>query len=159
MFFPIAIVPPEQPIVTMVQMVQADTSIEAKFAERAKASGWSDSQASWIGKLGAAAMENKTDRSPAALDAAYKEAGRKLSVGYFNNAMNEGKSRLVAFLTVIDLEKQVAQRAGDAVPNYPEDALKTAYLVLAEAAERGASSDDQLEAAFASLRAQASQKK
>ena len=159
MLFVVDIVPPEPPTASMVQMVQADTSIEAKFAERAKARGWSDSQASWIGKIGAANMENSTDRSPAALDAAFKEACRKLSVGYFENAINEGKSRLVAFLTVIDLEKQVAQRAGGAVPNYSDDALKTAYVALAQAAERGASSDDQIEAAFASLRAQASQQK
>lgn len=159
MLFPIDIIPPQPPTVTTVQMVQADISIEAKFAERAKATGWSDSQAYWIGKLGAAAMENKTDTSPAALDAAFKDACRKLSAGYFDNAISEGKSRLVAFLTVIDLEKQVAQRAGDAVPTYSEDELKTAYLALAQAAERGASTAEQIEAAFASLRAQASQKK
>lgn len=157
--FLVYIVPPEPPVAGIVQMVQADTSMEAKFADRAKASGWSDSQASWIGKLGAAVMETRTDRSPAAFDAAYKEACRKLSVGYFENAISEGKSRLVAFLTVIDLEKQVAQRAGDTVPSYSEDALKTAYLALAAAAERGASAADQIEAAFASLRAQAPPKK
>ncbi len=157
--FLVYIVPPEPPVTGIVQMVQADTSMEAKFTERAKANGWSDSQAYWIGKLGAAVLETTTDRSPAAFDVAYKEACRKLSVGYFENAINEGKSRLVAFLTVIDLEKQVAQRAGDAVPNYSEDALKAAYLALAAAAERGASNADQIEAAFASLRTQDPQKK
>jgi hypothetical protein len=140
-------------MVTIVQMNASDTSLEATFAVRAKAGGWSQSQAAWIGKLAAAALEGTTDRSAAALDAAYKEAGRKLSAGYFDNALNEGKSRLVAFLTVIDLEKQVAQRSGNPPPGYSEDALKTAYLALAQAAERGASSADQLEAAFATLRA------
>jgi hypothetical protein len=39
------------------------------------------------------------------------------------------------------------------VPDYPDDALKAAYVELANAAERGAPSAEQIEIGFAALRA------
>lgn len=144
---------PPQPAVIW-QAAQAAGSIEEKLAQRAKADGWSESQAGWIGKLGAAAMGSQAGGS--SLDAAYSDGKRALTIAYFDNALKEGKSRLVAFLTVVDLEKQVAVRKGERAPDYPDDWLKAAYVALAKAAESGATSAEQLEVGFASLRAQAS---
>ena len=98
-------------------------------------------------------MAKDADPPAASLDEAYKAARRVLTIGYFDNVLAQGKTRLVAFLTVVDLEKQVAQRAGGPVPDYPDDALKAAYVELAKAAERGASSAEQIEIGFAALRA------
>lgn len=133
-------------------MTQSQQGLEAQLATRAKASGWSDSQAQWIGRLGAEVLQGQPASSPAALEAAYKAAERQLSVGYFNNAVEQGKSRLVAFLTVIDLEKQVIVRAGGTAPAYSDDALKTAYAALEGAASRGAPVEEQIAVAFTALR-------
>lgn len=150
------IIPQEYQTVAVVQLAQADAvSVQAKLVQRAKADGWSPSQADWIGKIGLAALNGELNGSEATFDTAYRDARRILAAGYFDNALQEGKSRLVAFLTVIDLERQVAERAGNPVPRYSEEALKIAYAILATAADRGASTADQIELAFASLRAQA----
>lgn len=152
MFVPFAM-PPQPP--ALVQVEQPGASVEETLSRRAQADGWSASQAGWIGKLGAAAMASEAKKPAATLDEAYKAGRRDLTIGYFDNALAQGKTRLVAFLTVIDLEKQVAQRAGGPVPDYPDDALKAAYVELAKAAERGASSAEQIEIGFAALRASA----
>jgi len=133
-------------------MTQSQQGHEAQLVTRAKASGWSDSQAQWIGRLGAEVLQGQSAASPATLEAAYKAAERQLSVGYFNNAVEQGKSRLVAFLTVIDLEKQVITRAGGTAPAYSDDALKTAYAALEGAAARGAPVEEQIAVAFIALR-------
>lgn len=142
--------PPSLPAIVLVQGKSRGAAPEAALAERARRDGWSESQAGWIGKLGAAALA--AEGGVKTLDEAYQQGRRGLSVGYFDNALSQGKTRLVAFLTVIDLEKQVAQRAGAAPPAYSDEALKAAYVALAQAAEAGASSAEQLEIAFASLR-------
>lgn len=143
--------PPQPAHIELVQM-ESMTGMEAKFTARALASGWSQSQADWIGRLGARELGSVASPSEAQMDAAYKAGERQLSAGYFNDAVAHGKSRLVAFLTVIDLEKQVIERGGGKAPDYGDDALKTAYAALEDAAARGLSVEDQIAAAFATLR-------
>ncbi len=133
-------------------LVQAGVSTEATLTARAKADGWSDSQAGWIGKLGVAAMPDPSATSQAALDAAYAAGRQALSVAYFDNALSKGKTRLVAFLTVIDLEKQVTVRAHLPAPDYPDNALQTAYTAVDAAFRQGLSSKDQVAAGFEALR-------
>lgn len=152
MFVPFAM-PPQPPV--LVQAEQPGASVDETLSRRAQGDGWSASQAEWIGKIGAAAMAKDASTPAATLDEAYKAARRILTIGYFDNVLAQGKSRLVAFLTVVDLEKQVAQRAGGPVPDYPDASLKAAYVELAKAAERGASSAEQIEIGFAALRASA----
>ena len=144
---------PVAPVVqAVVRAAQSADGLEATFAARAKREGWSDSQAEWIGRLGVAALDGATSPAPEAIDRAYKAAGRRLSAGYFNHALDEGKTRLVAFLTVIDLEKQVITRAGGKAPDYADSALQAAYRALEDAAARRVSVEDQLATAFAILR-------
>ncbi|AIQ89278.1 hypothetical protein ACN9MF_06820 [Methylobacterium fujisawaense] len=146
---------PTPPILAeAIRADEAPGALEAMFTARAKREGWSDSQAEWIGRLGVAALDGAVSPTPAAIDRAYKAAGRRLSAGYFNHALDEGKSRLVAFLTVIDLEKQVIMRAGGKPPNYPDQALQTAFRALEEAAARKDSVEEQLATAFLILRQQ-----
>lgn len=137
-----------------IELVQMESmkGMEARFTARALASGWSQSQADWIGRLGARELGAVASPTQAQIDAAYKAAERQLSAGYFNDAIAHGKSRLVAFLTVIDLEKQVIERGGGKAPDYGDDALKSAYEALEDAAARGLSVEDQIAAAFATLR-------
>ena len=142
---------------TLAGVIRADEApgvLEAQFTARAKREGWSDSQAEWIGRLGVAALDGASSPTPAAFERAYKAAGRRLSAGYFNHALDEGKSRLVAFLTVIDLEKQVITRAGGKPPDYPNQTLQSAFRALEEAAARSDSVEEQLATAFFVLRRQ-----
>lgn len=150
---------PQSARIELVQMQQSNAALEVQLTARAKANGWSDSQATWIGRLGVEALGDNASPTPEQVMEAYKTGERRLSVGYFNNALNEGKSRLVAFLTVIDLEKQVIERGGGKAPAYSDDALKAAYGALENAAAHGASVDEQLAVAFARLRQLASQPK
>lgn len=144
---------PPPPVVTaLVPAAETAADLEARFAARAKREGWSDSQAEWIGRLGVAALGGGNAPSAEAIDRAYKAAGRRLSAGYFDHAVDEGKSRLVAFLTVIDLEKQVITRAGGKPPNYSDAALRVAFRALEDAAAQKVSVEEQLVTAFAVLR-------
>jgi hypothetical protein len=143
--------PPAPPVI-LVQMSKPAFT-EADLAARAQADGWTASQAEWIGKLGMAAAGASQSGAPSdAFEETYKLGRKALTVAYFDNALKEGKTRLVAFLTVIDLEKQLAERRGGPAPAYQDDWLKAAYVELARAAERNASSSEQLDIAFEMLR-------
>ncbi len=144
-------------IVTLAQST-TQPSLEARLAAKAGRDGWSESQAEWIGKLGAAAHAAKPAQgqpSPEMFDELFKAGARQLTVGYFNDALNRGKTRLVAFLTVLDLESQVIGRKGGQPPEYPDDWVKAAYLKVEEAASRGADSAEQIEAGLAEIRRRA----
>lgn len=147
---------PPQPAIVVVQLAEQRGPSEASLAARAVADGWTSSQAEWIGKLGMAALDAKSGTAGAdAFEETYKQGRKALTAAYFDNALKEGKNRLVAFLTVIDLEKQLAERSRSAVPTYTDEWLEAAYVELAQAAKRGASSADQLDIGFAVLRARA----
>ncbi|MGU3496944.1 hypothetical protein ACLBXM_23115 [Xanthobacteraceae bacterium A53D] len=141
------------PPYVLVQQVAPGHSVEGDLKKRALADGWSESQAGWIGKLGAAALKDTASPTPQQMDAAYGAARRRLTVGYYEDALNKKKSRLVAFLTVIDLEKQVAERLGEKAPNYSDTQLQVAYTAVEKAAQMDLSSEQQIEAGFAVLRA------
>lgn len=147
---PFSLDPPAPPAV--IRVAEAADSSEAAFAARAKREGWSDSQAEWIGRLGVAALAGNAQPTPEQTDAAYKAAGRRLSAGYFDHAVDQGKSRLVAFLTVIDLEKQVIERAGGKPPDYSDESLRTAFRALEAAAGQNLPVEEQIATAFVVLR-------
>lgn len=149
--------PPTPPVI-LVEMPKPGLT-EAELVARARADGWTASQADWIARLGlSAAGGARANATAATFEETYKLGRKALTVAYFDNALSEGKSRLVAFLTVIDLEKQLAERRGAPVPDYRDDWLKAAYAALAEAAARSASSSEQLEIGFEVLRTRAAAK-
>lgn len=122
---------------------------------RALAEGWAPSQAKWLDAIAKQPLfEAVADGVPIleALEQAYGEARRTLTAGYFDSALDKGKNRFAAFLTVIDLEKQLAKRRGEAAPAYPDDVLLKACRAVEAAAEHGLSSDDQIAAGFAVIR-------
>lgn len=148
---PLMDVPPQPPVI-LVQVSKSGPTQE-KLVARAEADGWTASQAEWIAKLGMSAADaSHAGRTTADFEEVYKLGRKALTVAYFDNALKEGKTRLVAFLTVIDLEKQLAERRGAPAPAYQDDWLKAAYVRLAEAANRNASSSEQLDIGFAVLR-------
>lgn len=131
-----------------------DTSREQILA-RAEIEGWSKSQADWLNKLAKEPLfQAVADGLPGAeaLEQAYQLAKRQLTVGYFDNALAEGKNRYTAFLTVIDLEKQIAERRGEEAPSYPDEILMAACRSVEQAASGGASSEEQIEAGYATIR-------
>ena len=134
---------------------ELDASSRKKILERAEAEGWSKSQADWLDKLAKQPLfQAVADGVPGteALEQAYAIARRKLAAGYFDNAIGEGKNRYTAFLTVIDLEKQVAERRGDAAPDYPDPILLEACRAVEAAAEKGLSTEDQIATGYGVIR-------
>lgn len=139
----------------MSAVEKLDANSREHILARAVAEGWSPSQAKWLDVIAKQPLfQAVADGTPVleALEQAYGEARRTLTTGYFNNALDEGKSRFTAFLTVIDLEKQLAGRRGEAPPAYPDNILLEACRAVEAAAERGLSSDDQIAAGFAVVR-------
>jgi hypothetical protein len=138
------------------EVTSAAETLDAKTREnilaRAAAEGWSASQARWLDIIAKQPLfQAVVDGTPVveALEQAYGEARRTLTVGYFNNALDEGKDRYTAFLTVIDLEKQLAERRGEAPPSYPQVVLLEACRAAEAAAQRGLASEEQIVAGFA----------
>ncbi|MGU3496943.1 hypothetical protein ACLBXM_23110 [Xanthobacteraceae bacterium A53D] len=124
--------------------------------ERAKVEGWSPSQADWLDKLAKQPLlEAVTNGTPLAeaLEASYGEARRRLTVGYYNNALDEGKNIYTAFMTVIDLERQLAERRGEEPAAYPDAILMQACEAAEQASEKGLDAEDQIGAGFAVIRA------
>lgn len=158
MMMPIYDAPPALEPPSLILRVQAVAqSLESLLAAKARQEGWSDSQAEWVGKLGAAeyaASGGQQRPSPELFEQLFKVGTRKLTIGYFNDALSRGKTRLVAFLTVLDLERQVKARRGEQVADYPDDWAKSAYVKVEEAAARGADSAEQIEAGLAEIRRQ-----
>lgn len=133
---------------------ELDALSRQKILEAAAAEGWSDSQAHWLDILAKQTLfQEIADGKPTieALNDAYATARRRLAVGYFENALNEGKNRITAFLTVVDLERQIAERRGDTPPDYPDAVLMAACEVVEAAAAQGLPSEQQIAAGFAEI--------
>lgn len=129
--------------------------LHLNIVDRAEREGWSKSQAQWLDAFAEIPfLEAVLNNVPAAkaLEQAYAQARRHLAEAYFDKALDDGKSRLVAFLTVVDLERQVAARLGDPAVDYPDAWLQQAAAAVEAAAAKGASSAEQLAAGFATLR-------
>ena len=130
---------------------------ETVILGRAAADGWSPSQAEWLVKLALEPLfQAVADRVPGpdALDEAYTQARRRLSISYFQDALDRGKRPMEAFLTVIDLERQVAERGGMAPPDYPDSALKPACAKVEGAALQGYRAADLVRIGYAVLHRQ-----
>lgn len=157
---PFFVLPPvsSPPAIVTLADSTSQPSLETLLTAKASREGWSESQAEWIGKLGAAAYASSAVQappSPELFDGLFKTGIRQLTVGYFNDALSRGKTRLVAFLTIVDLESQVITRRGGQAPDYPDAWVKAAYLKVEEAASRGADSAEQIETGMAEIRRQA----
>lgn len=134
---------------------ELNETVREQILAMAAAEGWSESQADWLDKLAKQPLfQMVADGVPGseALEKAYGLARRKLTVGYFDHALDEGKNRYTAFLTVIDLEKQIVERRGAPPPDYPDAILLEACRAVDAAAEGGSSSEEQIATGFAVIR-------
>lgn len=134
---------------------QLDAVSREKILERAAAEGWTPAQADALDQLAKQPLfQAVADGVPGAeaLEQAYKAARRELTIAYFDHALQSGKNRYTAFLTVIDLEKQLAERRGGPAPAYPDPVLLEACRAVEAAAQNGASSNDQIATGFAVIR-------
>ena len=132
-----------------------DVVSREKILERAATDGWTPAQADALDQLAKEPLfQAVADGVPGAeaLEQAYKAARRELTVKYFDNALESGKNRYTAFLTVIDLEKQLAERRGGPAPAYPDPVLLEACRAVEAAAQNGASSNDQIATGFGVIR-------
>lgn len=125
------------------------------FLAAAKAEGYSDEQAQNIDLLSRLPLlQGAVDGVPPSesLARAYRIGRQQLAQGYYENVLNKGKSHYTAFLTLIELEKQLAARRGEQAPDYPESALMMACEAAEMAAEEGLSVEEQIATGFAMLR-------
>jgi len=133
---------------------EIDAAARAQILQRAQLEGWSESQAAWLDILAKEKLlQDVVDGVPVeqALPEAYGHARRQLTVGYFQNALEKGQSRVAAFLTVIDLEKQLAGRRGAPIPEYGDDVLMAACGRVEQAAAEGQTPERQVAAGFAEI--------
>jgi len=124
------------------------------IVDRAEREGWSKSQAQWLDSFAEVPfLELILSNVPAreALERAYAQARSQLAEAYFVKALEDGKSRLTAFLTVIALERQIAERKGEPPVEYPDEWLQQAAESVEVAAAAGAPPQEQLVRGFETL--------
>lgn len=125
------------------------------FIAVAKQEGYSDDQAKNIDLLARLPLiQDAVDGVPAeeSFVHAYQLGRRQLALSYYENVLNKGKGYFTAFLTLIELEKQLAERRGEPAPEYPQEALIMACEAAEMAAEEGLSIEEQVATGFAMLR-------
>lgn len=134
---------------------ELDRISREKILGRASVEGWTPAQAEWLDRLAKQPLfQAIADGTPGteALEQAYGVARRKLTTSYFEHALDSGKDHYTAFLTVIDLERQLAVRRGVPAPDYPDPVLLEACRAVVAASEAGASDEEQIAAGFAVIR-------
>lgn len=132
-----------------------DAISREKIFSRAAVEGWTPAQAEWLDRLAKQPLfQAVADGVPGneALEQAYQIARRKLTTSYFEHALDTGKDRTTAFLTVIDLERQLAERRGEVALQYSDEMLLEACHAVTVAAQRDASAEEQIETGFAVIR-------
>lgn len=141
------------------ELVPAIAELEAVASEHfisvAKKEGYSDDQARNIDLLARLPLiQDAVDGVPAteSFVRAYTIGRQQLALSYYENVLNKGKGHFTAFLTLIELEKQLAERRGEPVPEYPESALMMACEAAEMAAEEGLTIEEQIATGFAMLR-------
>ncbi len=125
------------------------------ITQLAGADGWSEDQAAWLAERALVTMvEDLAAGVPPeqALADGYKKACQALSREVFDGALARGAERDVAFLLLIELEKEMAARRGEAPPPYSTALQMAGCQAVASAAAEGASSADQIETGFAMMR-------
>jgi hypothetical protein len=134
--------------------IELDQASREAILKRAQAEGWPNEQAIWIDRLAKQplfqAVANGVPGAEA-LDKAYGAALRELTGYYFDAAIEEGKNRIAAFLTVVNLEKALAARRGEEL-DYPERILMLACQGVSEAADQGLSTKEQIDVGYAIIR-------
>jgi hypothetical protein len=134
--------------------LELDKASREAILSRAQAEGWPKEQAIWLDRLAKQPLFQAVADGvpgPEALDKAYSAALRELTSYYFDAAIEEGKNPIAAFLTVVNLEKALAERRGETL-EYPERILMLACKGVTEAAEQGLSSKEQIDVGYAIIR-------
>lgn len=127
----------------------------AAVTEAARLDGWSSDQAIWLADHALKIMvEDLAAEVPTeqAVGDGYLKACKALSLKVFEEALARGAERDVAFLLLIELEKEMAARRGEDAPAYSAALLMAACQAVASAAAEGLSHADQIETGFAMMR-------
>ncbi|MBS0546098.1 MAG: hypothetical protein JSR24_00020 [Proteobacteria bacterium] len=142
---------------TELPPVLAELAIVARGTVQriAESDGWSVEQSQWIAEKAlppivedlAAAMSPED-----ALADGYKKALQAMALSIFEDALAEGKTRDVAFLMLVELEKQLALHRGEAPAAYSDALLMAGCEAVEAAAQEGGSNADQIETGFAMMR-------
>jgi hypothetical protein len=134
--------------------IELDEAARERILQRAQAEGWPKEQAVWIDRLAKQRLFQAVANGvpgPEALDKAYEAALQELTSYYFDAALDEGKSRMAAFLIVVNLEKALAERRGETL-EYPDRILMAACEGVMEAAAEGLPSTEQIAIGYAIIR-------
>jgi hypothetical protein len=134
--------------------VELDEASREQILKRAVANGWPMEQAIWIDRLAKQPLFQAVADGvpgPEALDKAYQHALLELATYYFDAAIDQGKSRMAAFLTIVAMAKSLAERRGETL-DYPDAVLMPACEGVEEAARQGLPSKDQIVTGYAIIR-------
>lgn len=134
---------------------ELEEAASPQFIAAAKADGYSDEQAANVDLLARVPLiQGAVDGLPPAesIQNAYDVGRRELAMRYYENTLDNGKNHYTAFLTLIELEKQLAARRGEPAPDYPEEALIMACEAAQMAADEGLTIEEQVATGFAMLR-------
>ncbi len=132
-----------------------DAVSRARIVSRAEAEGWPPEQALWIDRLAkqdlfqAVADGVAGDR---ALEQAYRSAVRRLTVMYYESWMEEGHSRMAAFLMLLNLERGLFENRGEAYVAQPDAIRMAACEAVEDAAGRGLGAAEQIDVGYAVIR-------
>lgn len=139
----------------LASIKRVEATARARILARALIDGWSPSQAEWIDALAKPSVLGAVWEGvplDQALEQAYGAARRAFAAACFDNALDEGKSRDAAFLAVIEIEREMAERRGEEPPVYSDTILQEACQAVQGAGEQGASTNDQIATGFATIR-------
>lgn len=120
----------------------------------AVADGWTEEEAQWIElHMRERLLHQVADGVEAAeaFETSYNLARRALTVRIFDAALAQGKSRMAAFLILVDLTIEMARRRGDDPPTYTDALLQAGCEAVEAAAREGATAAEQIDTGFAMM--------
>lgn len=116
--------------------------------------GWSEEQGAWLADKALPPM--LTDLAGGAdpyeaLADGYRKARQDYATDRFEQALAQGQSRDVAFLTLVEIEGLLADRRGEPRTAYSEALLRAGCEAVTASAREGHSSADQITTGFAMM--------
>lgn len=135
----------------LVELISLFTGlVERRLADE----GWQPAQLAAIAERAVAQFTSDVLAGRAASDAtgkAIRDARGAFMADLFDTLIEEGKDRATAFLTLVALDRENAERTGEPAVAYPQPWLDAAVAAVEAAARRGAASVEQVALGFTAL--------
>ena len=135
----------------LVELITLYTGlVERRLADE----GWQPAQLAAIAERAVARFTSDVlagESASAATGKAIREARSAFMADLFDALIAEGRDRATAFLTLVALERENAERVGEPAVVFPQPWLDAAVAAVEAAARRGAGSVEQVALGFTAL--------